>query len=97
MGLYVIGFPIGASLMFAANMGIVGKIRLLSMSLVLLVLIPEFIKTLFFSHTTGLWTGLTIYVSLQALAYIVCLCKLDWKKAAEEVSGRGFLCVFEHT
>ncbi|XP_028272255.1 multidrug and toxin extrusion protein 1-like [Parambassis ranga] len=60
VGLYVIGFPIGASLMFAANMGIV-----------------------------GLWTGLTIFVSLQALAFIICLCKLDWKKAVEEALVRA--------
>uniref|UniRef100_A0A4W6FGB6 Multidrug and toxin extrusion protein n=1 Tax=Lates calcarifer TaxID=8187 RepID=A0A4W6FGB6_LATCA len=56
VGYYFIGFPIGVSLMFAANMGIV-----------------------------GLWTGLTICVSLQAIAFITFLCKLDWKKASEEV------------
>lgn len=33
----------------------------------------------------GLWTGLTICASLQSIAFITFLCKLDWKKAAEEV------------
>ncbi|KAM4750166.1 multidrug and toxin extrusion protein 1-like [Anableps anableps] len=60
VGFYFIGFPIGASLMFAANMGI-----------------------------TGLWTGLTIAVSLQAFFFITFLCKLDWKKASEEAQIRA--------
>uniref|UniRef100_A0A8C4F7D7 Multidrug and toxin extrusion protein n=1 Tax=Dicentrarchus labrax TaxID=13489 RepID=A0A8C4F7D7_DICLA len=55
VGFYFIGFPIGVSLMFAANMGIV-----------------------------GLWMGLTICVSLQAIVFITILCKLDWKKTAKE-------------
>uniref|UniRef100_A0A8C4FF54 Multidrug and toxin extrusion protein n=1 Tax=Dicentrarchus labrax TaxID=13489 RepID=A0A8C4FF54_DICLA len=44
VGFYFIGFPIGVSLMFAANMGIV-----------------------------GLWMGLTICVSLQAIVFITIL------------------------
>ncbi|XP_042341753.1 multidrug and toxin extrusion protein 1-like [Plectropomus leopardus] len=60
VGFYFIGFPIGVSLMFAANMGIV-----------------------------GLWTGLTIGVSLQAIVFITFLCKLDWKNAAEEALVRA--------
>ncbi|XP_070783041.1 multidrug and toxin extrusion protein 1-like [Enoplosus armatus] len=62
VGYYFIGFPIGVSLMFAANMGIV-----------------------------GLWTGLTICVSLQAIVFITILCKLDWKKVAEEAVVRAGL------
>uniref|UniRef100_A0A3Q1JF20 Multidrug and toxin extrusion protein n=1 Tax=Anabas testudineus TaxID=64144 RepID=A0A3Q1JF20_ANATE len=60
VGFYLIGFPIGVSLMFAANMGIV-----------------------------GLWTGLIICVSLQAIFFIAFLCKLDWTKAAEEALVRA--------
>ncbi|KAM8772232.1 multidrug and toxin extrusion protein 1-like isoform 1-T1 [Acanthopagrus schlegelii] len=60
VSVYFIGFPIGVSLMFAANMGIV-----------------------------GLWTGLTICVSLQAIVFITVLSKLDWKKAAEEAFVRA--------
>ncbi|XP_023258300.1 multidrug and toxin extrusion protein 1-like isoform X2 [Seriola lalandi dorsalis] len=56
IGLYLIGFPIGVYLMFAAKMGIV-----------------------------GLWTGLTLCVSLQAIVFIMFLCKLDWKKTTEEM------------
>uniref|UniRef100_A0A665UEI4 Multidrug and toxin extrusion protein n=1 Tax=Echeneis naucrates TaxID=173247 RepID=A0A665UEI4_ECHNA len=56
VALYFIGFPIGVSLMFAANMGIV-----------------------------GLWTGLSICVSLQVIVFITFLCRLDWKKTTEEV------------
>uniref|UniRef100_A0A8D0D1F7 Multidrug and toxin extrusion protein n=1 Tax=Sander lucioperca TaxID=283035 RepID=A0A8D0D1F7_SANLU len=59
VGYYFIGFPIGVSLMFAANMGIV-----------------------------GLWTGLCISVWLQLIFFITFMCKLDWKKAAEE----GYVC-----
>uniref|UniRef100_A0A8D3AK76 Multidrug and toxin extrusion protein n=1 Tax=Scophthalmus maximus TaxID=52904 RepID=A0A8D3AK76_SCOMX len=55
VGFYFIGFPIGVSLMFAANMGIV-----------------------------GLWTGLTVCVLMQSIFFIAFLCKLDWKKAADE-------------
>lgn len=60
VGFYFIGFPTGVSLMFAANMGIV-----------------------------GLWTGLAIGVSLQALVFVTFLCKLDWEKAAEEALVRA--------
>ncbi|XP_007544761.1 multidrug and toxin extrusion protein 1 isoform X2 [Poecilia formosa] len=66
VGFYFIGFPIGATLMFAANMGI-----------------------------TGLWTGLTIAVSLQAFFFVVFLCKLDWKKASEEAQVRAGVQLME--
>lgn len=36
-------------------------------------------------HGVGLWTGLVIGVSLQAIVFVVVLCKFDWKKASEEV------------
>ncbi|XP_078122118.1 multidrug and toxin extrusion protein 1-like [Sander vitreus] len=60
VGYYLIGFPIGVSLMFAANMGIV-----------------------------GLWTGLCICVLMQSIFFITFVCKLDWKKAAEEALVRA--------
>ncbi|XP_070771763.1 multidrug and toxin extrusion protein 1-like [Enoplosus armatus] len=60
VGYYFIGFPIGVSLMFAANMGIV-----------------------------GLWTGLTICVLMQSIFFVTFVCKLDWKKAAEEALVRA--------
>ncbi|AWP06313.1 Multidrug and toxin extrusion protein isoform 3 [Scophthalmus maximus] len=60
VGFYFIGFPIGVSLMFAANMGIV-----------------------------GLWTGLTVCVLMQSIFFIAFLCKLDWKKAADEALVRA--------
>ncbi|XP_027138802.1 multidrug and toxin extrusion protein 1-like [Larimichthys crocea] len=60
VAVYFIGFPIGVSLMFAANMGIV-----------------------------GLWTGLTICGTLQAIVFITVLWKLDWIKAAEEAFVRA--------
>uniref|UniRef100_A0A669CY69 Multidrug and toxin extrusion protein n=1 Tax=Oreochromis niloticus TaxID=8128 RepID=A0A669CY69_ORENI len=56
VGYYFIGLPTGASLMFAAKMGIV-----------------------------GFWTGLTVCVLVQSIFFITFLCRLDWKKAAEEV------------
>uniref|UniRef100_A0AAX7U8H4 Multidrug and toxin extrusion protein n=1 Tax=Astatotilapia calliptera TaxID=8154 RepID=A0AAX7U8H4_ASTCA len=33
----------------------------------------------------GFWTGLTVCVFVQSIFFITFLCKLDWKKAAEEV------------
>uniref|UniRef100_A0A3B5LUW4 Multidrug and toxin extrusion protein n=1 Tax=Xiphophorus couchianus TaxID=32473 RepID=A0A3B5LUW4_9TELE len=66
VGSYFIGFPIGTTLMFAANMGI-----------------------------TGLWTGLTIAVSLQAFFFISFLCKLDWKKASAEAQVRAGVQLME--
>uniref|UniRef100_A0A3Q3LJ92 Multidrug and toxin extrusion protein n=1 Tax=Mastacembelus armatus TaxID=205130 RepID=A0A3Q3LJ92_9TELE len=56
VGYYFIGVPIGVSLMFVTNMGII-----------------------------GLWTGLAVCVLMQSTFFIIFLCKLDWKQAAEEV------------
>uniref|UniRef100_A0A668SJ31 Multidrug and toxin extrusion protein n=1 Tax=Oreochromis aureus TaxID=47969 RepID=A0A668SJ31_OREAU len=33
----------------------------------------------------GFWTGLTVCVLVQSIFFITFLCRLDWKKAAEEV------------
>uniref|UniRef100_A0A669DLG0 Multidrug and toxin extrusion protein n=1 Tax=Oreochromis niloticus TaxID=8128 RepID=A0A669DLG0_ORENI len=60
VGYYFIGLPTGASLMFAAKMGIV-----------------------------GFWTGLTVCVLVQSIFFITFLCRLDWKKAAEEAKVRA--------
>lgn len=92
VGFYIVGLPIGASLMFAANMGIVGKNVLQLVPYV--VLSPPYhgtftiaIKTLLSSLKKGLWTGLTVSVGLQSIFFLTLLYKLDWKKAAQEVSS----------
>ncbi|CAJ1053285.1 multidrug and toxin extrusion protein 1-like [Xyrichtys novacula] len=38
---------------------------------------------------TGLWTGLVVCVFMQSLFFIILLCKLDWKKAADEARVRA--------
>ncbi|XP_068606733.1 multidrug and toxin extrusion protein 1-like [Brachionichthys hirsutus] len=60
VGYYVIGTPIGVSLMFAADMGIV-----------------------------GLWIGLCICVLMQSSFFLIFICRMDWKKAAEEALVRA--------
>uniref|UniRef100_A0A3P9BZ02 Multidrug and toxin extrusion protein n=1 Tax=Maylandia zebra TaxID=106582 RepID=A0A3P9BZ02_9CICH len=37
----------------------------------------------------GFWTGLTVCVFVQSIFFITFLCKLDWKKAAEEAEVRA--------
>ncbi|KAM9857660.1 multidrug and toxin extrusion protein 1-like [Aulostomus maculatus] len=37
----------------------------------------------------GLWTGLTVCVVMQSIFFITFLCKLDWKKAADEALVRA--------
>lgn len=83
---YFIGFPIGVSLMFAANMGIVGKTKLVCVCITLSqrICLGTFF---FFVYVTGLWTGLVICLLLQVIFYVTFLCKLDWKKASEDVSS----------
>ncbi|XP_057700553.1 multidrug and toxin extrusion protein 1-like [Corythoichthys intestinalis] len=60
VGHYLIGFPIGVTLIFATEMGVV-----------------------------GLWIGLTLCVVLQAIFFVLYLCKLDWRKATEEAQLRA--------
>ncbi|XP_010294574.1 PREDICTED: multidrug and toxin extrusion protein 2-like, partial [Phaethon lepturus] len=62
IGYYAIGLPIGISLMFAANMGVL-----------------------------GLWVGMIICISLQALSFSAFVMRMDWKKAAEEAQVRAGL------
>ncbi|CAI5679142.1 unnamed protein product [Oreochromis niloticus] len=66
IGYYFIGLPTGVSLMFAAEMGVV-----------------------------GFWTGLTVCVFVQSIFFITFLCRLDWKKAAEEAKVRAGVRVKE--
>lgn len=95
VGYYFIGFPIGASLMFAANMGIEGKITpfvfnsemnaVRSLICCLSVNVQEDHLNSSLLCVKGLWTGLTICVLMQAVFFVTYLSKLDWKKAADEV------------
>ncbi|XP_045903080.1 multidrug and toxin extrusion protein 1-like [Micropterus dolomieu] len=52
---------------------------------------PIGVSLMFAAHMgiVGLWTGLTICVSLQATFFIIFLYKLDWKKATEEALVRA--------
>ncbi|XP_055513606.1 multidrug and toxin extrusion protein 2-like isoform X3 [Leucoraja erinacea] len=52
---YLVGYPIGISLMFAAKCGIL-----------------------------GLWSGLFVSVSLQAIFYQVVISKINWNKASDQ-------------
>ncbi|XP_061131234.1 multidrug and toxin extrusion protein 1-like [Syngnathus typhle] len=60
VGHYFIGFPIGVSLLFKTQLGVV-----------------------------GLWTGLTICVVLQAISFVTYLCRLDWRKAADDAQRKA--------
>ena len=92
VGYYLVGFPIGVSLMFAAGMGIVGKGGM-NRSTPAAAIIPSVIQcnTTFsdvlvaVSSLSGLWTGLLFCVSIQAVFFLVFLSKLNWQKASHEV------------
>ncbi|KAL3995894.1 thyrotropin subunit beta [Sarotherodon galilaeus] len=43
----------------------------------------------------GFWTGLTVCVLVQSIFFITFLCRLDWKKAAEEAKVRAGVRVKE--
>ncbi|XP_062816738.1 multidrug and toxin extrusion protein 1 isoform X1 [Anolis carolinensis] len=62
VGYYVVGFPIGITLMFKYGLGVM-----------------------------GLWTGLIVCISLQAVSFLVVVLRMDWKKAAEEAQIRAGL------
>ncbi len=85
MGYYIIGFPIGVALMFAANMGIVGKNRASMVSSAIYVGSTEYAFKVSPIFVTGLWTGLTICVLMQSTFFIIFIYRLNWKKSAEEV------------
>ncbi|XP_067165762.1 multidrug and toxin extrusion protein 2 isoform X2 [Apteryx mantelli] len=58
IGYYAVGLPIGISLMFAAQLGVL-----------------------------GLWVGMIVCISLQALSFSTFVMRIDWKKAAEEITS----------
>uniref|UniRef100_A0A8B9QQF0 Multidrug and toxin extrusion protein n=1 Tax=Apteryx owenii TaxID=8824 RepID=A0A8B9QQF0_APTOW len=62
IGYYAVGLPIGISLMFAAQLGVL-----------------------------GLWVGMIVCISLQALSFSTFVMRIDWKKAAEEAQIRAGL------
>ncbi|XP_063002869.1 multidrug and toxin extrusion protein 2-like [Elgaria multicarinata webbii] len=62
IGYYLVGLPIGISLMFRLKLGVI-----------------------------GLWTGLIVCISLQAVSFLVFVLRADWKKAAEEAQIRAGL------
>lgn len=92
VGFYFIGVPIGVSLMFAVNLGIVGERRLESVCSCNVCLCFSPVCPLTFRKASnsalsvsGLWIGFVVCVLMQVIFFITYLCKLDWRKAAEEV------------
>uniref|UniRef100_A0A8B9QAM6 Multidrug and toxin extrusion protein n=1 Tax=Apteryx owenii TaxID=8824 RepID=A0A8B9QAM6_APTOW len=67
IGYYAVGLPIGISLMFAAQLGVL-----------------------------GLWVGMIVCISLQALSFSTFVMRIDWKKAAEEVRLHSPLCCTDY-
>lgn len=87
VGFYVIGLPVGVSLMFPVKMGIVGENPVNALMSDNLILFPVNLTNCPFSITVvGLWTGLLISVLTQCIFFAPFLWKLNWKKATEEVS-----------
>lgn len=66
VGYYLVGFPIGISLMFAAKLGVI-----------------------------GLWSGMLICVSLQAVSFLIFVFKMNWTKVAEEAQVRAGVTVMQ--
>lgn len=97
VGFYIIGLPIGVSLMFSVKMGIVGEPG--SSLSAKVHCIPACFSVLHLhEHTTGftliflfpvagLWIGFLISVSVQAVFFTIFLCKLNWKKLTAEVGN----------
>lgn len=83
VGYYVIGLPIGLSLMFPAGMGIVGEDEL-SIKYGDFTVITVIIKNM--SSFSGLWLGLLICVILETAFYLLYLSKLNWQTVTEEAS-----------
>lgn len=83
VGFYGIGIPIGASLMFAAKMGIFG--RKITFAPTVISCTSSLHSLMLLSSHIGLWTGLLICVFLQSVFFIVLLIKLNWVKATKEV------------
>lgn len=89
VGFYFIGFPIGVSLMFPVKMGIVGEDRwnIYTVSDNLTVFPLKLVNCPLSISVAGLWSGFLICVAIQSTFFVVFLCKLNWKKATEEVSN----------
>lgn len=95
VGYYGIGFPIGVPLMFAAKLGIKGKVSswdcgnvwVRNQSSIYLNQISKQLSKMtdVFIYFPGLWTGLFICVSLQCAFLIFYLVKMNWKTATVEV------------
>ncbi|KAG7280198.1 hypothetical protein CRUP_037559 [Coryphaenoides rupestris] len=81
IGYYVIGLPIGLSLMFPAGMGIVGEDEL-SIKYDHFTVITVIIKNL--SSFSGLWLGLLICVIFETAFYLLYLSKMNWQTVTEE-------------
>ncbi|XP_049322843.1 multidrug and toxin extrusion protein 1 isoform X1 [Astyanax mexicanus] len=88
-GYYAVGFPIGVSLMFAAKMGIFGRITLSDVNFFLSLVHIFTLLTLLIFSAAGLWTGLLICVFFQSVFFITLLSKLNWEKATEEAQIRA--------
>lgn len=90
VGYYGIGFPIGVPLMFAAKLGIKGKVSSWDCKSESSIYLNQISKELskmtdVFIYFPGLWTGLFICVSLQCVFLIFYLVKMNWKTATVEV------------
>lgn len=98
IGFYIIGLPIGASLMFAVKMGIVGEPH--SSVLPKIHCIPPWFSvlhiymtrrstgfklTVFSFPAAGLWISFLISLGVQSVFFAIFLWKLNWKKLTEEV------------
>uniref|UniRef100_A0A8C4S3B2 Uncharacterized protein n=1 Tax=Erpetoichthys calabaricus TaxID=27687 RepID=A0A8C4S3B2_ERPCA len=77
-GYYIIGLPIGVSLMFAAHMGVLGEDFSLN---VFISLVCVRMRSL------GLWIGLLVCVFTQCIFFLILVLKFDWKLLTEEVNG----------
>lgn len=88
VGFYVIGLPIGVSLMFPVKMGIVGENPVNILISDNLIIFPvNWTNCPFSIAVVGLWTGLLVSVLTQCIFFAPFLWKLNWKKATEEVSN----------
>ncbi|XP_020923597.1 multidrug and toxin extrusion protein 2 isoform X3 [Sus scrofa] len=98
IGYYVFGFPLGVSLMFAAHHGIiVAAPDYMPPACRRARLSPHphrrvlFLVSLVVAMLTGLWSGLTVCVSLQTLFYLVHIWRTDWTSAAQQAQVRAGL------
>ncbi|CAG08936.1 unnamed protein product, partial [Tetraodon nigroviridis] len=81
LGFYGVGIPMGASLMFAAKLGITGKFQ---SGCFLTLLCPSQHPRMFFFSPPGLWIGLLTCIFLQTSFLLFYLSRLNWKKVTEE-------------